>query len=184
MVVYSIVFVDLLATNVHKTTLFSSTEPPAIVSNFVPPLSFFTNSSDRLQTVRAGDVNNMLAIDRKFFTIIGGDQPLLVDDGTTVVRRIHIGCKAEGLPKSEITWFELAESSETDLNSINRVRLNGSDPFIDITVPREGRSVLSVTLDQEGPECWRYICSATNAAGTVLGATDICTQSKFLINQI
>ena len=183
MVLYSIAFVDLLATKQHY--LFS-TEPPAIVSNFVPPLSFFTNSSDRLQTVRAGRIDNTLDIDRKFFTIVGPARPdvTLVDDGTTVVRRIHIGCKAEGLPKSEITWFRLAESLETDLEFIGRERLNGSEVDIDITVPREGRSVLSVTLNQQGPECWRYICSATNDAGTVLGATDICTQSKFLINQI
>ena len=130
---------------------------------------------------------NMLAINRRFYTIEGSAPSpgvIRVDDGTTIVRRVHIGCKAEGLPKSVITWFELPDIIDTSLVSPNRVLVNASDPNIDITVPRQGRSVLSVTLDQQGPMCTRYICSAENDAGTVLGGADICTQSKLLLKLI
>lgn len=140
------------------------------------------DTNERLETVAPGDNLNMLAINRRFYTIRGstpidGVDP--ADDGFTIIRTLHIGCKAEGLPKSEITWYQLDDSSETDLNSINRVLINGSEDRVEITEPRQGRSVLSIMFEQEAPRCTRYICSATNAAGTVLGGADICTQGKF-----
>ena len=103
-----------------------------------------------------------------------------MDDGTIIVRTLHIGCKGEGLPKSSITWYEVDPMNPGDDESLTRMdRVEIIDDLRDdvmITVPREGRSVLSINLDPRNIACRRYICNATNSAGSAVGGVDICLE--------
>ena len=94
-----------------------------------------------------------------------------------IVRTLHIGCKGEGRPKADIRWYELVQNPQSgDLGDTRRVLINDTSLDVNITEPREGRSVLSINLPVESQECRRYICEASNLADTSLGGVDICTQ--------
>ena len=170
----------------HDIDIFPIAEAPAIVTGFLPPLSFVTNSSERLITIRAGGgVNgNNLTVDFRTVTTVGGPSQTRQDDGQTIVRTLHIGCKGEGRPKADIRWFELdqdpSQPYEVLLDAMARRLINDTErDDVVITEPREGRSVLSVSLSPATPIRRRYICEAMNLAGTVLGGVDINTQSTF-----
>lgn len=143
------------------------------------------NSSERLISITAGSGTNgnALAFSARNITIAGSSigDATLEDDGTVIVRTIHIGCKGEGLPKSDIVWYQLAPVGSNPLDDMRRELINATGRLdINITVPRQGRSILSIDLDQDGPACTRYICEASNRAGTALGGVDICTQSMYM----
>lgn len=160
-----------------------TTEPPAIVNGFLPPLSFRRNSSDRLVTIRAGDSTNMLDIDFMTFTTEGvAGNENRDNESPFIARTLHIGCKGEGRPKSDIMWYELDQSAtgttqSTDLRSTDRMLINDTlrDDVV-ITEPREGRSVLSFSLPPNMAGCRRFICEAMNLGGVAIGGVDICTQ--------
>ena len=159
-----------------------SAEAPAIVTGFLAPLEFQRNSSERLITIRAGGGvgGDMLDVSFRNVTILGPPiDPDKVDDGLTIVRTLHIGCKGEGRPKADIRWFELTQDGMTqDLGAVmGRMLINDTRNDVVITEPREGRSVLSLSLDPQVIVCRRFICEAMNRGGTVLGGVDICTQS-------
>ena len=165
----------------HIHLFISLAAPPAIVTGFIPPLESIRNSSERLISVTSGDSDNNLAFNPRLITIRGIEDPLVerVDDGTVIVRTLHIGCKGEGRPKSLISWYEVLpiDSADVSLVTTNRVAIDeiARDDVL-ITIPREGRSVLRVSLDPDNTDCRRYICEATNENGTALGAVDICPQ--------
>ena len=123
---------------------------------------------------------NMLDINFRTVTTEGPGNALRVDDGLTIVRTLHIGCKGEGRPKADIMWYELDQiaSRSTDLGSMDRVKINDTERNdVVITEPREGRSVLSISLQPSTPICRRFICEASNLGGVAVGGVDICTQS-------
>lgn len=107
------------------------------------------------------------------------------EEGLTIVRTIHIGCKGEGLPKAAIRWYELQPNNppgDNDLQSAMRVFINDTERNdVLIRVPREGRSVLSVSLNPGNTDCRRYICEAENSAGLDIGGVDICPQCMYLV---
>ena len=166
------------------------------MTGYIPPLSTLRNSSERLISVRAGTFTNNEILFYPFFvrniTIQGDPQPNGVsfnDMHSSIIRTLHIGCRGEGLPKSSIRWYQVAsprtfspfdeQSLNPDVNT-NIVEIVDADrDDVLITVPREGRSVLTLELDQNVESCTRYICQATNPAGSSLGGVDICTQCKY-----
>ena len=170
----------------HDIDIFPTAEAPAIVTGFLPPQDFLRNSSERLVTITAGGGTDgdQLSVDFRTVITTGPLASLTrVDDGQTIVQTLHIGCKAEGRPKADILWYELDQdpaSGEPDLGAVARRLINDTErDDVVITEPREGRSVLSVSLPPEELICRRYICEAMNAGGTSRGGVDICTQSTF-----
>ena len=100
---------------------------------------------------------------------------------TLIVRTLHIGCKGEGRPKADIRWYQLAQDPQSgDLGDMRRVLINDTNLDVNITEPREGRSVLSINLPVVTEECQRYICEAENLGGRSLGGVDICTQRTYV----
>ena len=122
----------------------------------------------------------MLPVVRRAIITRGVGALNLEDDGRTIVDTIHIGCKAEGLPKANIAWYELDQTTESDdLTSIDRVMIDDeARNDVNITEPRQGRSILTVDLQPGDVMCRRYICEATNLGGTTRGGVDICPQCK------
>ena len=146
------------------------------------------NSSERLYSVFGGggiDGDILITTPRRPI-IIGIPNDNVVDDGLTVVRTIHIGCKGEGLPKSSVVWYQQVGSApdfdSPDLDEVavpmNLINDTERDDVM-ITVPREGRSILSIELDPTDTVCQRYVCEASNLAGTVRGGIDVCPERKF-----
>lgn len=162
--------------------------PPAIVTGFIPPLATVRNSSERLIAITSGDISDDLLLNPRRVIVEGIEDVMIerADDGTVIVRTLHIGCKGEGLPKSDITWFELIADDgsltyETSLTSMDRMLVDDSPRGdVMISVPRGGRSVLTVELNPRSVACRRYICEATNLAGTALGGVDICPECTYV----
>ena len=129
----------------------------------------------------------MLDINFRTFTIEGVAGSAIRDNESPIIARtLHIGCKGEGRPKSDIMWYELDQSvagttQSTDLGSADRMLINDTlrDDVV-ITEPREGRSVLSISLQPDPAipmaRCRRFICEAMNLGGVAVGGVDICTQ--------
>ena len=100
---------------------------------------------------------------------------------TLIVRTLHIGCKGEGRPKADIRWYQLVQNPQSgDLEDTRRVLINDTSLDMNITEPREGRSVLSINLPVITEECQRYICEAENLGGRSLGGVDICTRRTYV----
>ena len=101
---------------------------------------------------------------------------------TLIVRTLHIGCKGEGRPKANIRWYQLVQDSQSsDLSMIMMSDIiNDTSLDVNITEPREGRSVLSINLPFVTEECQRYICEAENLGGRSLGGVDICTRRTYV----
>lgn len=178
---------------IHTTFITYFAGPPAIVTGFIPPLNFIRNSSERLIATTSGDSNNNLVFNPRRILVEGPPSIELVDDGTVIIRTLHIGCKGEGLPKSDITWYQvdgrMSITGDTSLTRADRTQLlDGSQvvstgDFVTITVPRGGRSVLTVELNPTESICRRYICEANTqfaTPSTALGGVDICPECTYV----
>jgi hypothetical protein len=170
----------------HTNISLCTTEPPAIVTGILPPLNYY---NIQLVTIWAGiedTTNNIVSLNVDFrkVTMEGPASLIREDDGLTIVCMLHIGCKGEGCLKADIRWYELDHdyinnpTIDTDLTTMDRMLINDTErDDVVITEPREGRSVLSITLSPTNMGCTRYVCEATNRGGTALGGVDICIQS-------
>ena len=72
------------------------------------------------------------------------------------VDQLVIACKGNGRPKATIVW---SVNGDTDFNT----------SIYSVTVPRPGRSVLTVNVSDIDTAPRTYSCEASNAVGTATG---------------
>ena len=90
-----------------------------------------------------------------------------IADASLITEIVSIGCKADGRPKPEISWFR-------SFPGFPREPVDLSDPRNNVTSRRQGQSVLTVDLGNMDTVCFQYICVAENEAGTTEATAQVC----------
>ena len=82
-----------------------------------------------------------------------------------MVDQLVIACKGGGRPKATIVW---SINGDTDFNTT----------IYSITVPRPGRSVLRVNVNNIDTSLRTYSCEASNAAGMATGSVQVSGEGE------
>lgn len=82
-----------------------------------------------------------------------------------MVDQLVIACKGSGRPKATIVW---SINGDTDFNTT----------IYSVTVPRPGRSVLTVNLNDIDTSPRTYSCVASNAAGMATGSVQVSGEGE------